>query len=91
MKSKQTPFLDEAAFKQWLHASFEMDSIDADRIASHARDVVNAIDIVNARTDEQVYISLFSQHKFRASSQERQAQIKKAAILANHYFKRGTA
>ena len=80
--------LDETSFKAWLLACLELEAIHADSIVQHAKDALQLIDIFDAKTDEQIYIRLFSHRAFRKLHPVRQSQIKKAAILAHHYAKR---
>ncbi|MCJ2073128.1 hypothetical protein MKK75_30825 [Methylobacterium sp. J-030] len=78
---------DEASFKEWLHACLDPEAVNADAIVQHASDALTLIGVFDAKTDEQIYIRLFSQKKFRDLTLIKQSQIKKAAILAHHYLK----
>lgn len=79
--------VDEGAFKEWLHACLDPETVDAESIVRHASDALTLISIYSAKTDEQVYIRLFSRKAFRDLTPIKQSQVKKAAILAHHFLK----
>lgn len=83
--------LDETSFKRWLEAHGETDIDPVDDIILRAEQLITMIDFSRHRTDEHIYIALFSSRRFNEQSRISQSKLKRAAILYHYFLKSGSA
>lgn len=88
--SSEQSIFNEIDFARWLEAHGETGPSDTRFIIERANIVCQLIDISNAKTDEQVYIKLFSARRYRQRSQITRSQFKRTAILLHYYLKSRT-
>lgn len=87
MVARQPDRLDEPSFRRWLDAHGETDADHVQETVLCAQKLITMIDFAQYKTDEQIYIALFSHVKFQEQGQIAQSKLKRAAILY-HYFTR---
>lgn len=82
--------LDETSFKRWLDAHGETDIDHMDDVVLRAKQLITMVDFSRHRTDEQIYIALFSSRRFNEQNQISQSKIKRVAILYHYFLKSGS-
>ena len=82
--------LDEISFKRWLDAHGETDIDHMDDVVLRAKQLLTMIDFTRHRTDEQIYIALFSNRRFNEQNQISQSKMKRVAILYHYFLESGS-